>query len=347
MPLSTNPALKWVELPWCAKVQAARLMFGVDDPRTLRVEQAAPAAVQQVLRSAVGEATTGNFGVSGPTAGAVAAFVTALQTKSFFARFLADAAVVRVPLNRRIGFVTTDASAWLVGQGKPKPVGGLVLANNVLEPVKAVAMLVASEELIANVGPSAESTFNRALQGAVARVIDATVLSALLDDESDVPTLTATSDVWQDLRDMLDLLTPNSGGLYFVASRSTANRLATLGGDAGQTFAAATPNGGELLGLPLLVSDAVGVDEMVLIDGGALAAEMDTIGIRVSREASVEMADDGNLHMDATTGAATAASVSLFQTNSVAILAECSFGVSPIRNAIVQITDCSWGESTT
>ena len=96
-------------------------------------------------------------------------------------------------------------------------------------------------------------------------------------------------------------------------------------------------------GLPVIVSQHIGnvvalvnASDIFLGDEGGVAVDM-------SREASIEMRSAG-LGMDATAGTATAASVSMFQTNSVALRAEREINWKRARaSAVAYLTSVDWG----
>ena len=71
-----------------------------------------------------------------------------LRSRSVLFRLLGDAALARVPMAQSVAFLTANASAWVVGAGKPVPLSKLSLSASVLEPVKACALIVVSEELL-------------------------------------------------------------------------------------------------------------------------------------------------------------------------------------------------------
>src|SRR5262245_32591540 len=95
----TNPAVDFCRVRRCI---AARVYFGPDDPRTTRIEAAAPPGAQRILRDVSGGTTTGwGSPFVGAERGTVAAFVQALQTRAILPRLLADGTVIRCPFYRR------------------------------------------------------------------------------------------------------------------------------------------------------------------------------------------------------------------------------------------------------
>jgi hypothetical protein len=102
-------------------------------------------------------------------------------------------------------------------------------------------------------------------------------------------------------------------------------------------------NGGTFQGLPVIVSQnissvvaLVNAADIFLGDEGGVAVDM-------SREASIEMRSSG-LGMDATAGTASVGSVSMFQTNSVALRAERTISWKRARaSAVAYLTSVDWG----
>jgi hypothetical protein len=80
--------------------------------------------------------------------------------------------------------------------------------------------------------------------------------------------------------------------------------------------------------LPVLVSDAQTADRITLVDATGLAVFLGDISLRSSEQAVVQM--DSAPTQDATTSTGSTV-VSMWQTNSVALLAERELSVKPIR----------------
>ena len=82
---------------------------------------------------------------------------------------------------------------------------------------------------------------------------------------------------------------------------------------------------------------------MLLIDGVGIAGESDAIKIDASDDTTIEMETEPT--QDSTTPTASEM-VSMFQTNSVAIMAKAWFGAERIRDdAVARITNIMWGST--
>jgi HK97 family phage major capsid protein len=130
----------------------------------------------------------------------------------------------------------------------------------------------------------------------------------------------------------------------WVMSATNALALSLIRNGLGQSeFPGISMSGGTFMGLPVIVSQHIGnyvalvnASDVFLGDEGGVAVDM-------SREASLEMRSTG-LGMDATAGTATAASVSMFQTNSVALRAERAINWKLARpSGVTYLTGVAWG----
>jgi hypothetical protein len=303
-----------------------------------------PPAVQRMVRhkTAIGAGSTADPAWAGDALGdyrnAVAAFVSSLATSSIFFRLIADGAFVRVPMHTRAAIVSGAATGYIVGEGLPVPVSKLQLRNQFLSELKAAALVVVSSELLSNLSAAGQILFNKELKSAVSKVVDAKFLSEMVDDSDTLVISSSGDDPMFDLRTLL--LAVNTSGtptLYFAVSPSVAKRAATLP----TLFPSMTPTGGDMAGVPSVVTTAVEDGSIALIDASGIAADSNTIDLRVSQEADIEMLD--NPTQDGTTGGGSSM-VSMFQSNSVALQAIASFGVERLRaDAIAILSGVAWG----
>jgi hypothetical protein len=269
------------------------------------------------------------------------AFMTSMQTASVFYRIFNDDGFLRVPLRTRIGAATGAPTGYIIGEGQPVPVSRLTLENNWLAEVLANAVIVVTDELVRNITPAGQILFNRLLREAVAAVIDRQFLALVTDSDTPViDSLGPDSDaIMPDLRALLGAV--NSGAtpsLYLVVASDVAKRAATYP----EKFPAMSPVGGEMLHLPAVVSNVVDEGTITLLDGAGIAADAGDIRIRTSAQADIEMATDPS--QDGTTGDG-AQMVSMFQSNSAALMAIASFGVQRLRDdAVAVLQGVIWGD---
>lgn len=301
--------------------------------------------VASILRAAISSGST-----SDPSwAGALAdyrqvsdGFIEALRSRSAFARMLSDG-IRRSPLRTRLAVVTSILIGSIVGEGKPKPVSSLTLEGGRLEPTKATTTVILNAELIMSASAAAIALISSELRGGVASAIDGAFFGKIVDGLT--PTVTSSGVtpalITADLRALLGSVnTTGAGRLYWASGAAVANGLATTTGADGLTaFPTVTPSGGELLGLPYLVTDGVEDGRLVLVDATGLVGEMDVVTLSASDQATLQMdsapADPPN---------ASAVMTSLFQVDARALRAEAWFGVQRVRTSSVAVlTGLDWG----
>ncbi len=278
-----------------------------------------PDRVRRIVKAPVGaiSATGGDYRFI------VSAFVESLRTRSVFARLL-DGGMTRIPMWKRVGFTSANATGWVVGEGKPKPLSSITLTSQILTPTKVAALVTLTEEAVRDVGAAGQAFFTRELRGAVSDTVDAKffeILSDGLSTGSLIPS--AGNDVTAikaDLRAaMMAITTGGNSALFWVMASDVAKAASTFP----EIFPAMSPQGGEMTNLPALVTTALDDGVLVLIDASGIAGDLDDIAVRGSNQADIEMAD-ASLAQDATTGTG-ASMVSMFQTDGLALLAETSF----------------------
>jgi hypothetical protein len=100
-------------------------------------------------------------------------------------------------------------------------------------------------------------------------------------------------------------------------------------------------NGGEILGVPVLVSDGQTDGQITLVDAKGLAVALGDLDLRSSDQAALELTATPS----GSSATPTATSVvSLWQTNSRCLLAEREFAVKVIRpSSAATMTGVTWG----
>jgi hypothetical protein len=262
-------------------------------------------------------------------------FVEALRSRSAFIRMLSDG-MKRSPLRTRLAVVTSTLIGSIVGEGKLKPVSSIALAGGQLEPIKAVATVVLNGELVMSASVAAISLISNELRGGVASAIDGAFFGEIIDGSTPAVAsggVTAAL-ISVDLRKLLATVnTTGAGRLFFASGAGVANGVSTtVGTDGLLAFPTVTPMGGELLGVPYLVTDGIEDGSLVLVDVTGIVGDIDVITLNASTEATVQMdsapADPPN---------AAAVMTSLFQTDRRAMKAEAHFGVERVRTSAVAV----------
>jgi HK97 family phage major capsid protein len=295
----------------------------------------APRAIVERIKAPIGAADSS---VVPPYGISVGSWSDAARNRSVFYRLLADGAFVRTPFHVAVGMVVGTTSGALVTEGAAAPVGRITLGNTRLEPQKAISVVVTTMELLRDVSAAGQQLFNRELLGAVSDAVDGAFLAQMIDTAS--PAIASTAPR-ADLRAALAAVsTVGAPRLYWVASQSVAELGSTLSTTVGGfPFQACTPTGGELCGLPMMISGGIPAGELALINAAAIAADGAVPVVDVSSQADVKM--DSVPPMNSVTPAATTMT-SMFQSNSVALRAVAVFGCEKLRaDAVSVITGIS------
>ncbi|HEJ6909081.1 TPA: phage major capsid protein [Serratia marcescens] len=295
------------------------------------------AKLHHVLKAAVGAGTT-----TDPTwAGALVEyqdyaqdFVEFLRPQTIIGRFGQGSipALRNVPFNIRIPAQTSGGSANWVGQGKAKPLTKFDFASITFSFAKVAAIAVLTDELIRFSNPAADALVRNALAEAVVARLDT---DFIIPSKAEVPGVSPAS-ITNGITAIPSTGIPDDdaaaafgvfvaanlqpNGAVWLMSSTTALALSMRKNALGQKeYPEVTLLGGTFQGLPVIVSQYVG-NQLVLVNAPDIyLADDGGVAVDMSREASLEMATDPT--GDSTTPTGTEL-VSMFQTNSVAIRAE-------------------------
>lgn len=294
---------------------------------------------------------------------AVAAFLEYLRPQTILGKF----GTGNIPNLTRIDFYTPyvietgGGDAYWVGEGKPKPLTAFNYDRSTLTPLKIANIAVLTEENIRYSSPNSDMIVRNALVKAIVAGLDvafvdptnsgsANVKPASITNGADTWASVATTDadaIRTEIRGLfqtfIDANNPPMSGV-FIMSATNALALAMMVNTLGQPeFPGMSMQGGTLQGLPVIVSQHIG-DVVALVNASDIfLGDEGGVAVDMSREASIEMRSTG-LGMDATAGTATAASVSMFQTNSVALRAERTISWKRARDsAVAYISSVAWG----
>lgn len=274
-------------------------------------------------------------------------------------------ALKRVPFNVKVQSQTSGATANWVGEGKSKPVTKFNTTSATLLFTKVAAIAVITEELARFSRPGAEGLVRDELRKAAVAKIDTSFVDPALAEVSAVNPASITNgltaltsagttaaNVQTDIQALIAPFILNGydvSQLVLLMPNTLALTLSLMQNSLGQdSFKGMTVTGGVLAGIPVLASQylasgasygnmvvAMSAENIALADDGNVA-------IDVSREASIEMSDaPAN---EVVTPTATAYSVSMFQTNSLAVRAEREINWKKLRStAVVYMDDVNWG----
>lgn len=221
----------------------------------------------------------------------------------------------RTSFNTRSLTVSGTVANW-IGEGAPTPFYKPTFDPRGLDPYKLGAGTVATKEAL-DKGRDVEKTIFAELTRAIVDELDATFLdptNAGIADVTpaavtyDAASTAATSDPVADLKALVEAFGGNLRTSYFTMNSKTAARLAgtEIGRDIGI-------RGGELLGAPVLTSEAGPATSIALIDPtGIQAAHDDNIMLSSSEAGAIEVDEEPTQDAMTATGAQL---VSLFQLN--------------------------------
>lgn len=272
-----------------------------------------------------------------------------------------------IPFNVHIKGQTSGGTGYWVGEGQPKPVTKFDFLDTYHGFNKLACIAVITDELIRFSDPSAERLVRDSLADAVIETMDTSFIdtvaattsrpAGLLNNVAGTGSAGSDHDaVKEDIKTLwsagIAAKLPLSGAVYITTS-SIALALSLMHGDLSDAplFPNINLRGGTLLGVPVIVSDYVPAGNVILVFASEIYLSDDgTVTVDASNQASIQMVDG-----ESATNASTdldedypapvhSTTVSMFQTNSVALRAERYINWSKRREAAVaRITGVDWG----
>jgi HK97 family phage prohead protease len=238
-----------------------------------------------------------------------------------------------VPFNVRVPIQTGQASPQWVGEKVAKPVNALAFTDTTLGWAKVAVISVISKELAKFSNPDAEQVVRRSLTADTIQYIDSQFVDPTVAVNAGISPASITNGIVptaasgitaaafrKDMATaMVTLLTANQDPRNYVVlmSASVALNLSLLINPLGHPeFPGVGLSGGSILGLPAVVSQAVGARIVIVNAPEILIAQDPTVTIDASEEASLVMTDTPESSPAATS------LVSMFQRNYIAIRAE-------------------------
>lgn len=320
-----------------------------------------------VTKAAVPAGTTADGNWAGALVGegtnVIADFVEFLRPRTILGRFGQNGvpSLRNVPFNVPLVGQTSGGQGYWVGEGKAKPLTSFGYERNLLDIFKVANIAVVTEELLRRSTPAAEGLIRDNLADAIAARLDTDFINpakaavAGVSPASITNGLTAVVStggdadaIRADVRALMATFiaaqnAPTSG--VWIMGTLTALGLSMMVNPLGQPeFPGITMTGGTFQGLPVIVSDYIGAGVVVLANASDIyLADEGGVQVDMSREASLEMADNPAHNSDTPTGATSL--VSMFQTNSVAFRVERFINWQRRRaSAVAILTGATWGE---
>jgi HK97 family phage major capsid protein/HK97 family phage prohead protease len=329
--------------------------------------------IETILKAQVAGATTTDPSWAAPLVdptNLVSEFVEFLRPMTILGKFgVGNIPGLRpIPFNVRFPAQISGGDADWVGEGKAKPLTKFDFSEIILRWTKVANIAVLSEDVIKFSSPSADMLVRNALAEALQARLDSDFVNPSITLIAEVRPASITNGaatqaasgidadaVRADLRWLFtNFITADlrTGGAVLVMRESQALSLSLMRNALGQReFPDITMAGGMLEGVPVITSQyvpqgvvvAVIAPEIYLADDGG-------VSIDLSREASLEMADDptNNINEGSPPAPVESAMVSMFQTNSVAIRCERMINWRRRRTAAVAyLTSTGWGNEDT
>jgi HK97 family phage major capsid protein/HK97 family phage prohead protease len=362
------PALeKGIGFARLAKVKALAKLDG-ESVRTVAKElYGEDSAVYGIVnKAAVPAGTTQDGNWASPLVGegtnVIADFVEFLRPRTILGRFGNNGvpSLRNVPFNVPLVGQTEGGEGYWVGEGKAKPLTSFGYERNILDIFKVANIAVVTEELLRRSSPAAEALLRDSLAAAIAARLDIDFVNPAKGAVAGVspasitngltPVVSSGGDadaVRADIRALMATFiaaqnAPTSG--VWIMGSVTALALSMMTNPLGQPeFPGISMMGGTFNGMPVIVSDYIPAGTVVLANASDIyLADEGGIQVDMSREASLEMADNPAHNSGTPTGATSL--VSMFQTNSVAFRVERFINWARRRpSAVAILTGATWG----
>jgi HK97 family phage major capsid protein len=292
----------------------------------------------------------------------IADFVEFLRPRTILGRFGQNGVpgLRNVPFNVPLVGQTEGGQGYWVGEGKAKPLTRFAYDRNILDIFKVANIAVVTEELLRRSNPAAEQLLRDNLASAIAARLDTDFINPAKAAVAGVSPASITNGltpvassggdadaIRADIRALMaTFIAANNApttGVWIMGS-TTALALSMMVNPLGQAeFPGITMTGGTFAGLPVIVSDYIPAGTVVLANASDIyLADEGGVQVDMSREASLEMAD--NPAHDSSTPTGATSLVSMFQTNSVAFRVERFINWARRRpSAVAILTGATWG----
>lgn len=273
-----------------------------------------------ILRAALGNANTGGDEIDWDASGDE--FIEAVTPQTIIGKLRG---LRNVPANVPFAASSDVATAYWTAEGKATPVSRMAFDRKTLSPLKTAALVVFSEDLLK--ASNGEELVRRDLVRACAKLTDQTFINnANAGIAGQMPAgitngaaaIVSSGDIADDIGAAIAAFEGDFQFATWVLHPKLAAKIGLRAAGAG-VAADLGARGGNLAGLPAIVSEGCPINVISLVDASAVAIVDQGAEVSVSKQASVEM--DTAPTGDSTTPAASANSmVSLFATDSVGLI---------------------------
>lgn len=278
--------------------------------------------------------STGDFGTDPDYRAASAALLEIVRARSLLGKITGWR---RIPfITQVMKEVTTPIATW-VKEGANKPVTSSTFDNTSLQTRKVAGIVMITNELLKRTGVQFTNTVQQQIVRALAQIESESLIdpaNAGIADTSPpsitygAPNDVSTGNPEDDIDRLIDLFGGDEETMVFVTHPRTAVRLYHRG------YENAGARGGDVAGIPLVTSTGVPFDS-----SGALLVAVDP--------ARVLLADDGvklDLSNETTLQLEGGDSISMFQTNTTAVLAERILNWEAQPGAVAYLTGVDYAE---
>lgn len=372
-PLAQEKGLAFARLAKCKALSKLDMMPAFEIAKALYPDDQ---RIENILKAAVSAGTTLNSTWAAPLVGdegtLFADFAEYLRPMTIIGKFGTDGipSLRRIPFRTRLLSQTSGGQGYWVGEGAPKPLTKFDFAGTTLEPLKVANIAVCTMELLRDSSPSAELLVRDGLVAALRELLDidfVDINKAAVSNISPasitngIARVTSSGTTADDIRCdvsavMASFIAANNAPTtgVWIMSATTALALSLMVNPLGQReFPGISMAGGTFAGLPVIVSEYVQADStghfVILVNASDIYfADEGGVEVKMSDQASIQMLDGSASGAGAPTNNSatpTATSlVSMFQTNSVAFLAERTINWKRRRNEGVGVIDgVNWG----
>jgi HK97 family phage major capsid protein/HK97 family phage prohead protease len=259
-------------------------------------------------KAAVTPGTTTDSTWAGPLAPVIPLvneFIDLLRPSTLIGRI---SGLRKVPFNVSIPKTTSGGAVSWVGQAKPKPVRALAFGTVSLPFAKAAGIVVLTKELVQLSTPSAQEVVRDTMIDTMRVFLDTQFIDPTVAISANVSPASITNGVTgfaatgtteaaarADLRALMATMSAANyevGQLTLIMSSSVAFTLGSIVNALGQTsFPGLGPNGGTIMGVPVVTSNVVGTQIVAVHAPSVLFADDGQTSIDVSEQASVQMDD--------------------------------------------------------
>lgn len=302
-----------------------------------------PRLVEILEKSAItagGLADPANMGSIAPYGSIVSAFLSSLRNSSAFDGMLP--VMRKVPLRARAVAITVGITGATVGASQVKPISQLQLVGSVVEPAKATAIVVLTNELWRRTDEATAAMFAAELRAGVAVATDQQFIALITTGATSFSSAGSTAAAFSD--DLANALraisTDAQSRLFMLMSSNTVKGLITLDSNGPPVFPELSVSGGRIFGIDIIITDGLPADDtVVLVDANAIAANSDTASLSTSTTADIQF----QTTPDSPPSAATELQ-SLWQHDMTGLMVERYFGATLLRSTgAVVLTSCHYG----